>query len=165
MHVDDLIITSTDQNMIDELCRRLKERYGEIRRHDGPVLNFLGMAFDLSHCDEMRMHMKGYTMDTIQYAGVPSRARTPATSGLFDTREGARLVLEPVRVWFHSIVAKLSYLPKRAKLECLKAVAYLATRVTKCTGDDVEKFRRVLKYMSDTVWSCRVYRAYGTYQT
>ena len=158
VHVDDLIITSTDQNMIDELCRGLKGRYGEITRHDGPILNYLGMVFDLSHCGEVRMHMKGYTMDTIQYAGVHGRARTPATNGLFDTREGAELVLEPVRVWFHSVVANLSYLAKRAKPECLTAVAYLATRVTKCMGDDVEKLRRVLKYVADTVERGVVFR-------
>lgn len=39
---------------------------------------------------------------------------------------------------------------KRTKPECLITVAYLATRVTKCTSDDVDKLKRVLKYISDT---------------
>lgn len=91
------------------------------------------------------MSMKGYTNDTILYAG-----RSPATDGFFETRVGAELVAESVRSWFHSVVAKLSYLAKRAKPECLTAVAYLATRVTRCTTDDVEKLKRVMKYVSGT---------------
>ena len=57
---------------------------------------------------------------------------------------------EEERVWFHRIVAKLSYLAKQAKLECLTAIAFLATRVTKCTNNDVEKLDRVLRYISAT---------------
>ena len=48
------------------------------------------------------------------------------------------------------MVAKLSYLAKRAKPECLTAVAYLATRVTRCTTDDVDKLKRLLKYVAAT---------------
>ena len=150
VHVDDLIITSADQRMIDGLCDGLKGRYGEITRHDGPVLNYLGMVFDLSVSGEVWMSMQGYTDDTITYAGVLGRARSPATDGLFDVRSGVDLAPEDVRVWFHSVVAKLSYLAKRAKPECLTAVAYLATRVTRCTLDDVDKLKRLLKYVADT---------------
>ena len=150
VHVDDLIITSEDQRMIDGLCDGLKERYGDISRHDGPVLNYLGMVFDLSVKGEARMSMEGYTDDAITYAGVVGRARSPATDGLFDVRSGVDLVPEEVRVWFHSVVAKLSYLAKRAKPECLTAVAYLATRVTRCTTDDVDKLKRLLKYVANT---------------
>ena len=47
-HVDDLIITSENKSMIDDLCKGLKSEYGEITRRDGPLLNYLGMSFDLS---------------------------------------------------------------------------------------------------------------------
>ena len=39
------------------------------------------------------------------------------------------------------------YLAKRTKPECLVAVAYLATRVHKCTLDDVEKLQRLVRYI------------------
>lgn len=94
--------------------------------------------------------MKGYTDDTISYAGVLGGARSPATDGLFYIRTGVDLVPENIRVWFHSVVAKLSYLAKRAKPECLTAVAYLATRVNRCTTDDVDKLKRLLKYVAAT---------------
>lgn len=44
----------------------------------------------------------------------------------------------------------MSYLVKRAKPECLRVVAYLATRVTKCTVDDIEKLGRLMRYAADT---------------
>ena len=150
VHVDDLIITSVSMDMINELCGGLKTKYGEITRNNGPVHNYLGMVFDLSVPGEVRMTMKGYTNDTIQYAGIPGKARSPATDGLFETRADSELVPETMRAWFHSVVAKLSYLAKRAKPECLTAVLYLATRVTRCTTDDVEKLKRVMKYVADT---------------
>ena len=110
VHVDDVVITSVDSGMIDGLCSGLKDRYGEITRNDGPILNYLGMVLDLSVRGEVKMTMKGYTDDTILYAAVLGTARSPATDGLFNTRDEKELVPESVRVWFHSVVAKLSYL-------------------------------------------------------
>ena len=150
VRVDDLIITSTSQRMIDELCDGLKTKYGEITRNNGPVVNYLGMVFDMSAIGEVRMTMKGFTEDVISYAGVLGKARSPAIDGLFENRAEVELVPESVRGWFHSVVAKLSYLAKRAKPECLTAAAYLATRVTRCNTDDVVKLNRLLKYVSDT---------------
>ena len=150
VHVDDLIITSVNQGMIDGLCSGLELRYGEITRQDGPVLNYLGMVFDLSVVGEVRMSMKGYIDDTILYADTPGKAKSPATDGLFEIRDDVTLVPESVRVWFHSVVAKLCYLAKRAKPECLTAIAYLATRVTRCTTDDVDKLKRLLRYVAST---------------
>lgn len=149
VHVDDLIIKSVDRGMIMDLKAFLKNRYGEITSSDRPVLNYLGMVFDLLVVGEARMTMKGYVEDVITYAGITgTNARSPATDGLFETREDAELVDETERSWFHSVVAKLAYLAKRARPECLTAVAYLATRVIKCTRDDIEKLKQALKYVA-----------------
>lgn len=144
VHVDDLIITSESEEMIMDLKGFMKKRYGEITSADGPVLNYLGMVFDLSVRGQVKMTMQGYVEDVIAYSGIVGHSRSPATSGLFDTRDGAVLVSETQRSWFHSVVAKLAYLAKRARPECLTAVAFLATRVTKCTVDDVEKLKRLI---------------------
>ena len=149
-HVDNLIITSENMSMIDDLCKGLKSEYGDITRRDGPLLNYLRMSFDLSVPGEVSMSMKGYTNDVIQCGGIPGKARSPATDGLFDTRDGVELVAESTQIWFHSIVAKLWFLGKRARPDCLAALAYLATRVTRCTTDDVDKLKRLLRYIADT---------------
>jgi hypothetical protein len=101
------------------------------------------MSLDFSIPGEARLTMAGYVKEILTTSGVTGKAATPATEGLFDVRGKASAVSEEVRVWFREVVAQLLYLAKRIRPECVTAVAYLATRVTKCNGDDVEKlFRR-----------------------
>ena len=45
------------------------------------------------------------------------------------------------------MVPQLVYLAKRVKPECQTAVAYLATRVTRCSEDDVDKLHRLVRYI------------------
>ena len=99
---------------------------------DSPTLKYLGMTVDMSMKGEARITMKGYVEDVLLSARGRGTATTPATEGLFDVREEADSVSEEVRIWFHCILAKLLYLAKRVRPECLTAVSYLATRVTKC---------------------------------
>ena len=147
VHVDDLLITSSDKTMIDHLCEGLKRRYGEITRCDGPKLNYLGMSLNLSIVGEVRITMHGYLEEILSHANTNGVAKTPATDGLFEIRPDAALVNEDKRSKFHTGVAMMSYLAKRAKPECLTAVAFLATRVTKCTEDDIEKLDRLIRYV------------------
>jgi Reverse transcriptase (RNA-dependent DNA polymerase) len=46
VHVDDLLITSVDESMIESLAVGLRLRYGEITKSDGTTLNYLGMVLD-----------------------------------------------------------------------------------------------------------------------
>jgi Reverse transcriptase (RNA-dependent DNA polymerase) len=86
----------------------------------------------------------------LQCTATVHGARTPATEGLFESRTTALLCTEQRRKDFHSIVAKMLYLAKRTRPECLTAVAYLATRVSRCTEDDWDKLTRLLRYINDT---------------
>ena len=150
VHVDDLLITSADEGMITSLTVGLKTRYGEITETRGTVLNYLGMVFDLSHAGEARVTMKGYVEDMLLTFGVSGGARTPATDGLFHQRLVPGDVSEPERIKFHSNVAKAAYLAKRARPDILMPVAYLATRVTRCTRDDMVKLDRLMRYVNET---------------
>lgn len=70
---------------------------------------------------------------TIAYTGVGvgSHAKSPTTGGLFETRDIAVPVEE-----VHS-ACRGETPAKREKIECLTVVAYLVTRLTKCTDDVV----------------------------
>jgi hypothetical protein len=149
LHVDDLLITSASADLIDELCEGLGRKYGEVSRSNGPVVNYLGMTFDLSVRGEAKVTMKGYIQDALDGSGTTGLAASPAIDQLFDVRDIAR-VTEEERARFHSIVAKLLYLAKRTKPECLTAVSFLATRVTRCTADDIGKLTRLLRYIRRT---------------
>ena len=103
------------------------------------------MVFDLRHAGEARVSMKGFVDDLLQGSEISGVARTPATDGLFEIRDKPP-VTEDRRMRFHSLVAKILYLAKRTKPECLTAISFLTTRVTKCTCDDEEKLQRLVRY-------------------
>ena len=150
VHVDDLLITSKSKETMAHLVDGLRKRYGAITLSHGPVINYLGMAIDMRVPRQMMITTSGYCDEIVKISGVKGVARPPATEGLFETREGAGAVTEPVRVWFHKVVAMVLYLAKRTKPECLVAVAFLATRVHKCTTDDVDKLQRLVRYIQGT---------------
>jgi hypothetical protein len=89
VHVDDLLITSVDESMIESLAEGLRLRYGEITKSDGTTLNYLGMVLDLTHPGEARVIMKGFVDEMLKSSGVTGGARTPATEGLFEVRANA----------------------------------------------------------------------------
>ena len=74
---------------------------------------------------------------------------TPATATLFDVRDAPK-ASEQDRKYFHTYVAKMLYVAKRVKPECLTAVAFLSTRVNDCDLDDMAKLRRLLGYVLGT---------------
>jgi hypothetical protein len=59
VHVDDLLITSVDNDMIESLAEGLRLRYGEITKSNGSILNYLGMVLDFSHPGKTRVSMTG----------------------------------------------------------------------------------------------------------
>jgi hypothetical protein len=46
VHVDDLLIMSKSESIINELTDGLTKSYGEISLKHGPVINYLGMVLD-----------------------------------------------------------------------------------------------------------------------
>ena len=150
VHVDDLLILSRSNSMITELTDGLRKRYGDITLKHGPIVHYLGMVLDFTHAGEVQVTMSGYTDEVLKSSGILGIARTPGTDGLFEVRDTALPVLEEVRVWFHRTVAMILYLAKRARPELLTAVSYLATRVTRCDSDDVDKLIRLVRYIRGT---------------
>jgi hypothetical protein len=151
VHVNDLFISSRSPSMIEHLCEGLKTRYGDITRKDGPVVSYLGMTFDLSCAGEARLTMHGYVQEVLKSSGVIGTAKTPATDGLFELRETSPKLTASQSKWFHHRhVARIAYVAKWAKPDCLPAVAFLSTRVTCCNEDDMDKLIRPLKYLRES---------------
>ena len=95
------------------------------------------------------MQPEAKTEDILSKCGVTEPKQTPATSSLFNVRDAPK-ASAPERKWFHSYVAKMLYLAKRVRPECLTAVAFLSTRVHECDIDDLAKLRRLLGYVLGT---------------
>ncbi len=60
-HIDDLMISHVDSNVINELLRTIKGIYGEnLAKKTGNVHDYLGMAFDYATSGEVRVNMRQY---------------------------------------------------------------------------------------------------------
>ena len=150
IHVDNLLITSVSSLMIKDLAEGLTKRYGEIARKNGPIVNYLGMVFHLATPGKVKVSMTGFVDEMLKEYGVTGKACTPATEGLFDVRPDIESMTEQQRVIFHRCVGKLLYLAKMARPDCLTAVSFLATRVNRCTSDDLAKLQRLMRYVNMT---------------
>ena len=75
---------------------------------------------------------------------------SPAGKDLFNLPEQAVILAESEQNKFHTNVAKLLYLMKRARPDILTAVGFLCTQVTRATIQDKLKLRRVLGYLKRT---------------
>ena len=76
---------------------------------------------------------------------------TPANKNLFNEDcESTPLNVQKSKI-FHSVVAKLLYITKRARPDIETAVFFLCKRVLKSTVEDWKKFRRVLAFLQSTI--------------
>jgi hypothetical protein len=80
---------------------------------------------------------------------VPVRA-SPGTKSTFVVDETAKALIEDVRKEFHSKIAKLLFLAKRARPDILTVVSFLCMRVQGATTEDFAKLNRVLGYLMGT---------------
>ncbi len=149
LHVDDLMVTSVNQCNLDSFGKYLKSVYPETRTNSGAILDYVGMTFDFTIPGEVRVTMDNCVNDILSGSGVTKTRVTPAASTLFDIRD-AKKATDVEAKWFHTHVAKVLYLAKRVRPECLTAVAFLSTRVQVCDIDDLAKLTRLLGYLRHT---------------
>ena len=149
VHIDDLFVSSTSAENLTSFEKFMRSTYAEIKVNTGDVLDYLGMTFDFRMPGQVAVTMDNCVQDILVGCGVSSPRATPATATLFDTRDAPKASPEDVK-FFRTYVAKLLYLSKRVKPECLVAVAFLTTRVHEVDIDDLAKLRRVLGYLRAT---------------
>lgn len=150
VHVDDLLVTCADADALDAFSKMLRSYYPHVTRNQGSVINYVGMTFDFCVAGEVSITMSNMVADVLHGCGDISPKSTLAGENLFEVREEKEVeALNNAQTqFFHTKVAQYLYLAKRARPECLTAVAF--TRVTAPDKDDLGKLRRLLGYlMSD----------------
>ena len=149
LHVDDLLVSNKHEYNLSAFYNHLKSNYKETRIVRGKVLDYVGMSFDFSVPGKVKVTMNNCVNDILGECGDLRVAATPASSFLFDVRDTVKASTEEQQ-WFHRNTAKVLYLAKRVRPECLTAVAFLSTRVTECDQDDLLKLKRLLGYIKGT---------------
>ena len=86
------------------------------------------MLFDFTEEGAVYVTMQGTFDETLRGCGVEKCCATPASDNLFVIRDAPK-VSEKEAIWYRSYVAKVLYIAKQVKPECLTAVSFLTSRV------------------------------------
>lgn len=149
IYVDDLLITSISDELIDELLDALRDKYKELTTTRGLVHQYLGMTFDFG-TKKVSITMHGCVKDCLDDWGPIGSAKSPGGVDLFEIDLDSPPLTPDQAKKFHSRVAKLLYLSKRVRPDLLTAVGFLTTRVLASTDQDMRKLNRVLAYLKAT---------------
>ena len=102
--------------------------------------------------------MKDQVKETLEGfpESIPRGILTPAASHLHLCDDSKDRLDKARSDAFHSTVAKLLYITKRARPDIEPTVAFLCTRVTKSNMDDWKKLKRLLGYLLQTKNEVRI---------
>jgi hypothetical protein len=157
-HVDDLKISAVTKENVIWTIEKLREMYHEITVHDGDTHYYLGMVMEHNReSKSVKINMKKYIVGTIEeFSGEEPKeslkiVTTAATNNLFRTRMDVEKLSKRGATIYHSKVAKLLFVAKRARPDILLAVSFLTTRVKSSDMDDWRKLFRVLSYLKGSL--------------
>ena len=152
-HVDDLMISHASNDAISQFLRALKDIYGDdLAENTGKVHHYLGMIFDFSNQDNVKINMTKYLTKVIVDfpEEIIGKAATPAGDHLFKVRDEGRKLNEEQADAFHHTVYQLLFVANRARRDIQTAVSFLTTQVQAPDEDDWGKLKQVLKYLNGT---------------
>jgi hypothetical protein len=151
-HVDDLKLSHIDPKVLDEIIRRLREKYGQeapLTVTRGKVHEYLGMTLDYGEVGKVKFIMDDYVKNLID--NVPSdmtgTAATPGSNHLFNVNDDAEKLSPEMSDKYHQMTAKLLYLSKRVRPDIQPTVAFMCTRVKEPDVDDWKKLGRCIRYI------------------
>ena len=151
-YVDDLKASHVEEKVIEDVVAAIEAKFGKMSVCRGKEHTYLGMKITINDNGTVSIIMPQYIDEAIDMFGedVTQGASTPARKGLFTIKKNSPMLSKEKKDKFHSIVAKLLYLSQRARIDIQTAIAFLCTRVAKCTVDDWAKLKQVLQYLYAT---------------
>ena len=133
-HVDDLLISHVDPNVVTDILYELSKKYEELMPltiNIGKIHEYLGMVFDFSTDDKVMITIYQCIDSVVEGAldiyKVSSREAgvemaTPDPSNLYDIRDPnnenvtrIRLLIEAEHEEYHTLTAQYLYLSKRGR--------------------------------------------------
>eukprot|EP00957_Ditylum_brightwellii_P210033 15364497-Ditylum_brightwellii.AAC.6 len=152
-HVDDLKISHADSKEVSRILKCLEGKYGKLCTTRGKVHNYLGMTLHSTKKGKVKIPMVDYLKEGIEDfpEELSGCVATPAADHLFDIDPDKAQLDEPTARQFHTSVAKLLFVYKRARHDIQTAVAFLTMRVKLPDKDNSKKLRWVILYLKGTL--------------
>jgi hypothetical protein len=149
VYVDDVLIIAT-AGEIKRLHKLCIDEFQWVTLDTGKRHSYLGMQLEFL-AGKVRVDMSSYTEKVLDfYAKVLEPRRVPGKKGVFLVSKSSAAVNLDEKQRFHTVVAKLLYLAKRARPDIITIVSFLCTRVKAPTMEDVEKLEYLLGYLHRT---------------
>jgi hypothetical protein len=148
VYVDDVLIIAPEQEIkrLEESC--IKE-FKWVTLEMGDVHSYLGMQLEFTRgC--IKIDMRSYLDGVLKSVSGLKSYQGPAGSGLFSVAPDAKKLGVGDAQRFHTVVAKLLYLSKRARPDIIATVSFLCTRVKEPMVQDQEKLFHLLGYLQRT---------------
>jgi hypothetical protein len=124
-HVDDLMISPLSQDEIMKVVQGIKDIYGEnLPKTVGTVHDYIGVTFDYSFANEVRINMWDYLRNVIKEfpEEITGTCVTPAGDHIFKVREDGRTLSEELADAFHHTVYQLLFAANRARRDIQTAI-------------------------------------------
>jgi hypothetical protein len=162
IYVDDILILADDEET-KRLIGVFEKEFRWITHSTGSEQSYLGMI--------MRMENGMATFDMMYYikklleghSNLQSKA-TPGGKNTFVIKEGTQRLSEEKWRMFHTQVARLIYLSKRARPDIVTVTSFLCTRVQYAMEEDWKKLLKVLGYLLATKEQCMILCTGGSTQ-
>jgi hypothetical protein len=156
IHVDDMMITSTDDKHIDKIINEIEQLYPGLTKIRGKVLNYIGITFIYNQLGKLKITIEGFIKDLLETCkDIIGVTTLPADKNLFQITDvkSDPFLPDALREFFHSVVAKLLlhlYLCKRTRPDILTEISFLTKRVLASQRDDLRKLESTIKYIRGT---------------
>ena len=149
VYVDDILVLA-DKPEIQKFKIAFEKEFRWITLDIGEKHSYLGMQLRFGDGFIM-LDMIHYIQKLLESAKEELKVfSAPANKNIFVVKDGATLLSETERKFFHTLVAKLLFLSKRTRPEISTANGFLCTRVTKATEEDKQKLFQLLGFLQGT---------------
>ena len=164
-YVDDNKLSHKDPKVVTEILEIMKKHFGELVIHRacvGKNFDFLGMGITIKEDKHIQIEMKDQLFEAIEsyesWDGkeVTEIVTSPAQRHLRLANNECPKLSGKQRELFHTVVAKLLYIMKRARPDLETSIGHLCTRVTKSDEDDWKKLRRIIAWIKCTIEDKRI---------
>ena len=161
-YVDDNKVSHKDPRVVDEIIELMKGHFGELTVTRGNKHRFLGMNITINKNRHIEVEMKEQLENVIKSFNladgnmVTEVVTSPARPHLRDVDPGCTPLNAKKSESFHSIVATLLWIMKRARPDLETAVGFLCTRVSKSDDMDWKKLRRTIAFIRGTIDDVRI---------
>lgn len=149
IYVDDLIVASEDDRMIEALADVLSRNF-EISSL-GNVQNYLGIEVERDDAGDYYIHQKKYIKEVIKSTGLQD-AKTSAIP--LDTGYGKQETIEellPDNFEYQRLIGQLLYITVNTRPDISAAVSILSRKITKPTKTDWSELKRIVRYLKGTI--------------